>query len=70
MLRAEARAEVEKDGKVLVIKRIHVTYHLKMDKEQNDAANRVHGFHKDACPVYRTVKDSIDITTELVPESA
>jgi hypothetical protein len=27
---SEAKGENEKDGKVLVIRRIHVTYHLKL----------------------------------------
>ena len=54
---------------MLVIKRIHVTYHLKAGREQQETANRVHGIHTDFCPVYRTVKDSIQITTQLVLES-
>jgi uncharacterized OsmC-like protein len=65
---SQARGEIEKDGKVLVIKRIHVTYHLKAGREQHETANRVHGLHTDFCPVYQTVKDSIQITTELVLE--
>ena len=54
---------------MLVIKRIHVIYHLKAGREQHETANRVYGYHTDFCPVYRTVKDSIQITTELVLES-
>jgi uncharacterized OsmC-like protein len=69
LLWSQARGEIEKDGKVLVIKRIHVTYHLKAGQEQQETVNRVYGVHTDFCPVYRTVKDSIQITTELVLES-
>lgn len=59
------RGEVGKDDDgVLVIRRIHVTYHLKVAEEHRDTVERVHGFHADKCPVYRSVKDSIDITTE------
>jgi organic hydroperoxide reductase OsmC/OhrA len=67
-LTSEARGEVEKDGRVLIIKRIHVTYHLKLAPEQQETAERVHGFHADFCPVARSIRDSIDITTELVTE--
>jgi len=38
---------VEKDGKVLVIKRIHVVYTLKTAEENRDTAVRVHEFHAD-----------------------
>jgi len=57
---------VEKDGRVLIIKRIHVTYHLKVAEEHRETAERVHDFHADFCPVARSVRDSIQITTELV----
>ena len=60
---------MEKDGRVLIIKRIHVTYHLKLTDEQRETAERVHGFHADFCPVARSIRDSIEITTELVMES-
>ncbi len=65
---SEASGEIEKDGKVLVIKRIHVTYHLKLKPEQRETAERVHGFHAEKCPVARTIKDCVDISTELIME--
>ena len=68
MLYSETRGEVEKDGKVLVIKRIHVTYHLKLDAEKREIAERVHGFHADYCPVARTIGGCVDISTELQME--
>ena len=52
-------------GKVLVIKRIHVIYHLKIKPEQQEAAERVHSFHADYCPVALTLKECVDISTEL-----
>jgi organic hydroperoxide reductase OsmC/OhrA len=70
MLVSEARGEVEKDGKVLVIKRIHVTYNLKLDKDKREAAEKVHGFHAEFCPVARTIGGCVDITTELYMEDA
>lgn len=65
---SEARGEIEKDGNVLVIKRIHVSYHLKLKPDQRETAERVHGFHAEKCPVARTIKDCVDISTELIME--
>ena len=59
------RGEVGKDGRVLLIKRIHVTYELKIAAENRETAVRVHDFHADYCPVARSIRDSIEITTEL-----
>jgi uncharacterized OsmC-like protein len=56
---------VELDGKVLVIRRIHVTYHLRLDPEQRQTAERVLGVHADACPVARTLRGCITISTAL-----
>jgi uncharacterized OsmC-like protein len=57
---------VELDDGVLVIKRIHVKMRLKAAEDQRATAERVHGFYADKCPVYRSLKGSIAITTELV----
>ena len=59
--------EIEEEDKVLIIKRIHVTYHLKLDDpdEQRAAAERVLGAHVKYCPVARSLMPSIDITTSL-----
>ncbi len=61
--------EIELDGKVLVIKRIHVTYTLRgageADEETRDKIDRAHARHAEFCPVARSIRDSIDITTEL-----
>ncbi|HEX6384769.1 MAG TPA: OsmC family protein [Anaerolineae bacterium] len=64
-LTSEARGEIEKEGRVLVIRRIHVTYHLKCKPEQREAAERAHEKHVDYCPVARTIRDCVGITTEL-----
>ncbi len=60
--------EIETEDKVLLIKRIHVRYYLKLLREQREAAERAHGLHADRCPVARTLKGCVEITTELVPE--
>ena len=41
---------------------------LKAGEEQRATAERVHGMFADRCPVYRTLRDSIAMTTELVFE--
>ncbi len=61
----EARGEVEKEGRVLVVKRIHVDYHLKLDPENREAAVRAHELHTDACPIARTLEGCVQITTRL-----
>lgn len=62
--------EIEKDGNVLVVKRIHVTYYLRLAPDQREAAQRVLEFHADFCPVARTLKGSVQITTSIQMEDA
>jgi uncharacterized OsmC-like protein len=51
---------------VLVVKRIHAAYTLQVDEDADRAAiDRVLGFHADHCPVARSIRDAIDITTAL-----
>ena len=69
-LTSKATGEIELDGKVLVIRRIHVHYHLAVDPAKRDMAERVLGFHADACPVARTLGGCIAITTELTTADA
>lgn len=64
-LTSDAAGEVETENKVLVLKRIHVVYHLTTMAEDADTVRRVHGFHADYCPVYRSLKAAIAITTEM-----
>jgi uncharacterized OsmC-like protein len=64
-LTSEAKGEIEKDDKVLIIKRIHVAYHLKTAPENRETVERVHDFHADYCPVAQTIKGCVDITTSL-----
>ena len=57
--------EIELDGKTLVVKRIHVTYQLAGASDHDrETIERVHDFHADRCPVARSIRDAIDITTE------
>jgi uncharacterized OsmC-like protein len=56
---------VEKEGGVLVLRRIHVRYDLKVDAGSRDTVARVLSVHADACPVARSIGGSISITTDV-----
>ncbi len=56
---------MELDGSVLVIKRIHVIYHLATPAEDRDKVERAYAIHAENCPVYRSLCAAIAITTEL-----
>ena len=60
--------EVELEDNVLVIKRIHVRLRLKSEESHRETAERVHGFFADFCPIYRSLKAAIQITTDLAFE--
>ncbi|MDQ3253045.1 MAG: OsmC family protein [Acidobacteriota bacterium] len=61
---AEVRGEIETEDNVLVIRRIHVVYHLTAPAEARETIERVHRMHAGHCPVYRSLYKSIEITTE------
>jgi hypothetical protein len=63
---AVATGEVELEGKVLVLRRVRVTLHLRADPGHRATADHVHAIFADACPLYRSLKAAIEITTELV----
>lgn len=63
---AKVVGEVELEDKVLVIRRIHVRLELKAEEAQRQTAERVHGFYAMSCPLYRTLRSAIAITTEVV----
>lgn len=51
---------------MLVVKRIHVTYTgLDLAEDDREKVDRVLAVHADGCPVARSLKGPIDITTEL-----
>jgi uncharacterized OsmC-like protein len=63
---ARVLGEIELEGKVLVIRRIHVKFELRADAAHHPTVERVHGFYADSCPVYRSIHASIAITSEVV----
>jgi uncharacterized OsmC-like protein len=64
-LYADAVGEVETEDKVLVVKRIKQTFHLTADEKDRETIERVVDIYADGCPVARSIKDSIEITSEL-----
>ena len=64
-LHAETVGEIEVEGKVLVIKRIKQVFHLTADEHDREKIERVLTVYADGCPVARSIKDSIEISSEL-----
>ncbi len=63
--------EIEVEGRVLVIKRIHVAYELRVGADvDREAVQRVLRVHADRCPVYRSIHPQIHVTTSLEVEEA
>jgi len=58
------------DDNVLVIKRIHVEMVLRAPEDKRETAERVLGFYANECPLYRTTRNCIELTSSLtfVPE--
>ena len=67
---AEVRGEIESEGGVLVIRRVHVKFQLRAAEEARAIVERVHGVYAQKCPVYRTLQPAMQITSsyELAPE--
>ncbi len=57
--------EVETENKVLVVKRIRQTFYLTANEQDREKIERVLKVYADGCPVARSIKDSIEITSEL-----
>ena len=59
-----ARGEIELDGKVLVIKRIAMTYTgVQVPEDKRETADRALATHHQACPVSRSIEGAIEVTT-------
>jgi uncharacterized OsmC-like protein len=62
--------EVEKEGGILVLRRIHVKYDLWiaediLTEKVRDTVARVLEMHADRCPVAKSIKGAIEVTTEV-----
>lgn len=65
---ADVVGEVETEEHVLVIRRIHVAMRLAAPPDMRDTVERVHGIYAMKCPLYRTLRGAIQLTSsyELV----
>ena len=57
--------EIETENKVLLCKRIAITLHLTADEKDRETVERVLEVYEDSCPVARSIKDAIEINSEL-----
>ncbi|HWF39375.1 MAG TPA: OsmC family protein [Candidatus Acidoferrales bacterium] len=60
---AEVTGEVEAEEGVLVIRRIHVAMQLAAPEESRETVERVHGMYAMRCPLYRTLHNTIQLTS-------
>lgn len=59
-----ARGEIELEGKVLVIKRIHISHSgVQIQDDKRDAAERALATHQRSCPLSRSIEAGIQIRT-------
>jgi uncharacterized OsmC-like protein len=64
-LQIDAVGEHESEDGVLVLRRIHVTAHLRAPASQRETAERVFQVFASKCPMHQSIRKAIDITTEL-----
>ena len=57
--------EIAIEDKVLVVKRINQTFHLTTDEEDREKIEQVLKVYAASCPVARSIRESIEITSEL-----
>ena len=64
-LTSQVEGTIGKDGKVLIIQKVGVTYRIRASEEHRETIERVHGFHADFCPVARSIAGCIEIETRF-----
>jgi uncharacterized OsmC-like protein len=64
-LTADVRGEIETEDGVLVIRRIHAEFTLRASQDIHETVERVHGVYIDRCPVYRSLRSAIQITSSF-----
>ena len=71
-LSCEVRGEVENEGGVLVIKRVHVTHTLRAEDPVavRETVERVHDVYAQSCPVYRSLSPAFQISSSVEIMSA
>jgi uncharacterized OsmC-like protein len=66
-LTCEVRGEVESEGGVMIIRRVHVTHRLRASDPAGvrDTVERVHGIYAQNCPIYRSLIPAFAITSSV-----
>jgi len=64
-LTADVTGEVETEDGVLVIRRIHVAMRLVAPEATRNTAERTHGIYAMRCPLYRTLHNTIQLTSSF-----
>ena len=62
---ADVTGEVEQEGAVLVIRRIHVAMRLAAPDDAKETVERVHGIYAMNCPLYRTLHNAIKLSSSF-----
>jgi len=61
----EVIGEVETEDGVLVIRRIHLSMRLTVPQQARETLERVHAIYPMRCPLYRTLHNTIQITSSF-----
>jgi uncharacterized OsmC-like protein len=64
-LTADVTGEVETEEGVLVIRRIHVAMRLAASDDTRPTVERVHGVYAMRCPLYRTLHQTIALSSSI-----
>ena len=64
-LTADVTGEVETEEDVLVIRRIQVMMRLVASQDVKETVERVHGIYAMRCPLYRTLHNTIQLTSSF-----
>jgi len=64
-LTGDVTGEVEEEDGVLVIRRIHVSMRLVASEEIREKVERVHAIYAMKCPLYRTLHNTIQLTSSF-----
>jgi uncharacterized OsmC-like protein len=69
-LSCKVRGEVEDEGGVLIIRRVHVSHTLRTENPDavREIVERVHGVYAQSCPVYRSLIPAFQITSSVAIE--
>ena len=62
---ADVTGEVETEEGVLVIRRINVAMRLAAPEQSRETVERVHGMYAMRCPLYRTLHNTIALTSSF-----